>query len=81
MIDILLAVIIFAVLIGLMAIGVLMGRKPIAGSCGGVGAALGEQNYECEICGGDPIKCDEASNQGATEVTYTNADETNNAIK
>lgn len=81
MIDILLAVIIFAVLIGLMAIGVLMGRKPIAGSCGGVGAALGEQNYECEICGGDPIKCDEASNQGTTEVTYTNADETNNAIK
>jgi len=80
-IDILLAMIIFAILIGLMAIGVLMGRKPIAGSCGGVGAALGEENYECEICGGDPIKCDEASNQGVTKVTYTNADKDNNAIK
>ena len=63
MIDILLAMIIFAILIGLMAIGVLMGRKPIAGSCGGVGAALGEENYECEICGGDPLKCDEATDQ------------------
>ena len=74
MIDVLLAVLIFVILIALMAIGVLMGRKPIAGSCGGVGAALGEENYECEICGGDPIKCDETSNQGATKVTYTNAD-------
>ena len=61
MIDILLAMVIFALLIGLMAIGVLMGRKPISGSCGGVGAALGEENYECEICGGDPQQCDTES--------------------
>lgn len=73
MIDILLAVIIFAILIGLMAIGVLMGRKPIAGSCGGVGAALGEQNYECEICGGDPVKCDETSNALPTTASYIDA--------
>ena len=38
---------------------VLMGGKPITGSCGGVGAALGEANYNCDICGGDPNKCDE----------------------
>jgi len=38
-----------------------MGRKPIAGSCGGVGAALGEDNYTCDICGDDPNKCDEQS--------------------
>ena len=73
MIDILLAMIIFAILIGLMAIGVLMGRKPIAGSCGGVGAALGEENYECEICGGDPLKCDEATDQNSVEVSFTDA--------
>lgn len=73
MIDILLAMIIFAILIGLMAIGVLMGRKPIAGSCGGVGAALGEENYECEICGGDPLKCDEATDQNSVEASFTDA--------
>lgn len=73
MIDILLAVIIFTVLIALMAIGVLMGRKPIAGSCGGVGAALGEQDYECEICGGDPMKCDEAMDQNTVGASFTDA--------
>ena len=73
MIDILLAMIIFAILIGLMAIGVLMGRKPIAGSCGGVGAALGEENYECEICGGDPLKCDEVTDQNNAEASFTDA--------
>lgn len=42
-----------------MSVGVLMGRKPLKGSCGGVGAALGEENYVCDLCGGDPNKCDE----------------------
>lgn len=46
-------------IIAIMSVGVMMGRKPIAGSCGGVGAALGEENYVCDICGGDPNKCDE----------------------
>ena len=34
-----------------MAIGVIMGRKPIAGSCGGI-ANLGIEK-ECSICGGN----------------------------
>jgi hypothetical protein len=70
-IDILLALIIFAILIALMAVGVLMGRKPISGSCGGVGAALGEKNYNCEICGGDTSKCDEATDQKNIKTTFT----------
>ncbi|MBU3056029.1 (Na+)-NQR maturation NqrM [Pseudomonas indica] len=42
-----------------MAIGVIMGRKPIAGSCGGI-ANLGIEK-ECSICGGDFSKCEEAN--------------------
>jgi hypothetical protein len=71
--DILFAVIGFAVLIAIMAIGVLMGKKPIAGSCGGVAAALGEDDYTCEICGDDPKKCDEISN--TSNPAFTNAAE------
>lgn len=46
-------------MVSLMAIGVMFGRKPIAGSCGGVGAALGEKDYVCELCGGDEAKCED----------------------
>jgi uncharacterized protein len=45
----------------LMAVGVMFGRKPIAGSCGGVGAALGEKDYQCKLCGGDEAKCEQLS--------------------
>ncbi|HAZ79648.1 MAG TPA: hypothetical protein DCX08_06905 [Porticoccaceae bacterium] len=62
MVEVLLAIIIFGLLIAGMAVGVLMGGKPIAGSCGGVGAALGEENYTCDICGDDPKKCNEQDN-------------------
>lgn len=43
-------------IVGAMAIGVLMGQRPIAGSCGGL-AALGIDG-ECEICGGNPNACE-----------------------
>ena len=72
MAEIILSIIIFGLLVTGMAVGVLMGRKPIAGSCGGVGAALGEDNYTCDICGDDPNKCDEQSDSPA---------QTYNAIK
>lgn len=45
------------VVVGIMSIGVLMGRKPIAGSCGGL-ATLGMKSA-CEVCGGDQKVCDE----------------------
>ncbi len=49
--------VVLAVIIIAMSVGVLMGRSPIKGSCGGM-AALG-MDTACDICGGDPKKCDE----------------------
>jgi len=72
MVEILFAVLAFILLISAMAVGVLMGKKPIAGSCGGVAAALGEKDYSCEICGDDPNKCDEISSL-ANDPLYTDA--------
>ena len=51
-----------------MAVGVMFGRKPIAGSCGGI-AALGIEK-ECSICGGNRQKCEEVNR--AKDVVKTN---------
>lgn len=52
---------VFAFLVAIMAVGVIMGRRPISGSCGGIGRINGEKS-DCAICGGDPIKCEQAIN-------------------
>jgi hypothetical protein len=44
-------------LVAAMAVGVLFGRKPIAGTCGGLNM-MGDGGA-CEICGGDPNRCEE----------------------
>lgn len=38
----------FGLFIAAMAIGVMFGRRPIQGSCGGLGRATGE---DCDFCG------------------------------
>ena len=51
-------VLIFLVLMAVivvMSVGVLFGKKPITGSCGGL--ANLEPGRECELCGGNPSKC------------------------
>lgn len=48
-----------------LSISVLAGRKPVSGSCGGVGKALGDPNYVCELCGGDEAKCAEEKTKPA----------------
>lgn len=50
-----------------MAIGVLMGRKPLQGSCGGLGNIQGLG--ECDICGGDPSKCEEQDSERISNST------------
>lgn len=46
-----------------MAVGVIAGRKPISGSCGGM-AAIG-MDSACDICGGDRKKCEKESKTAA----------------
>ncbi len=68
----------FLLIIGAMAIGAIMGRKPIAGSCGGM-AALGMVS-DCEICGGDRAKCDsDKPEQGNGKASFYNAADRNAA--
>lgn len=77
--TILLAIAVLLILVAAMSIGVIMGRSPIKGSCGGVGAALGEKDYICPLCGDDPNKCEkeqEAAEQAAAEDLAYNAIET-----
>lgn len=63
----LLALALVLCLMGAMAVGVIFGRKPIAGTCGGLNN-MGAKG-ECEICGGNPRKCDESS-PSASELPY-----------
>lgn len=51
----LLVFVIMLLVVAGMAIGVMAGRKPIAGSCGGI-ASLGIEK-SCSLCGNDFDKC------------------------
>lgn len=53
-----LAFLVMLLIVAGMSVGVMMGRKPIAGSCGGM-KALG-LGMDCEVCGGDPNACEQA---------------------
>ena len=48
---------IVVLLVAAMSIGVILGRKPISGTCGGIGALGISQS--CDICGGNTPKCEE----------------------
>jgi len=58
--------VVFALLITMMAVGVIFNNKPISGSCGGM-SALG-MDVACDICKGDPAKCDKESQEAAQSV-------------
>ncbi len=57
----LITLLIFCLVMAGMAVGVMNGRAPIKGSCGGMGA-LGVDTA-CEICGGNPQRCDEQTRE------------------
>jgi hypothetical protein len=56
MATVLLTITIALLVFGAMAIGVVFGRAPIKGSCGGIGAG---DNATCGVCGGNPARCPE----------------------
>ncbi|MCH1553054.1 MAG: (Na+)-NQR maturation NqrM [Luminiphilus sp.] len=56
----------FAIAMAAMAVGVLNGREPIKGSCGGIGALGIDQS--CEICGGDSTRCETETRGGQSGV-------------
>ena len=41
----------FVVFFALMAIGVLLGKRPISGSCGGLNVAMRDKKGTCMACG------------------------------
>jgi len=63
----LVSILVVGLVIAGMAIGVIMGRQPIKGSCGGMGA-LGIDTT-CDLCGGDPQRCDEETRDGEVGKT------------
>lgn len=62
----LLAFLVMCLVVAGMSVGVMMGRKPIAGSCGGIGAT--GLDSSCSLCGGDTLKCEENSQQTRKEA-------------
>ena len=55
MFDMFIIFLVLILIITAMSVGVLFGKKPITGSCGGL--ANLEPGRECELCGGNPSKC------------------------
>lgn len=63
----LLVFLIVAMLLAAMSVGVMFGRKPISGTCGGIGALGISQS--CDLCGGSPQKCEDSRNEADAPVT------------
>jgi len=50
---ILITTLLLAVIMGIMAIGVIFGRRPLRGSCGGVTTGADGEPISCPNCGDD----------------------------
>jgi hypothetical protein len=72
MIEFILSFVVLMLVVAGMAIGVMNGREPIAGSCGGLNNV--GIDGACEICGGDPQKCENDTPSRAGGEFYDAAD-------
>ncbi len=68
MIEFVLTLVIILAVVAGMAVGVMNGRKPISGSCGGLNS-LGVGGA-CEICGGDMSRCKEQGGDNTSGNFY-----------
>lgn len=77
--DVLIAsILLMGVVVFGLGLGVIFGRKPLAGSCGGMGA-IG-MDGACDVCGGDKNKCEKES-KIAAEVAQTSGTDFYDASK
>lgn len=67
---VLITLVFLLIIFAAMAVGVMLGRGPIKGSCGGIAALTGERT--CDLCGGDRVRCDEI-NGGSDEQAQAKA--------
>ena len=65
MMTFILALIVLLIVVAGMSVGVIFAQKPIKGSCGGM-SALGMET-ECDICGGDKVKCEKETKKVAAK--------------
>lgn len=61
MLTLFVSFLLIAIVVLIMSVGVLMGRKPVQGSCGGLNNIEGMS--DCEICGGSRLKCERVNSQ------------------
>lgn len=64
--TILVTVIFLLIIFAAMAVGLMFGRGPIRGSCGGIATLTGER--ECSLCGGDRLRCEEINGEPNPEA-------------
>lgn len=50
-----------------MAVGVMAGREPLKGSCGGLNK-LGLRDGDCPVCGGNSARCDRTAGQADAQA-------------
>jgi uncharacterized protein len=62
------SVAVIAVSAGAMAIGVMLGRKPIAGSCGGLANRPGGEHSPCSLCTRPVSECPRRSEEMQTAL-------------
>ncbi|MFN3238489.1 MAG: (Na+)-NQR maturation NqrM [Pseudomonadales bacterium] len=68
MAEFFLAFIIMLAAVAAMAIGVINGRKPISGTCGGL-----NNEGTCSLCGGDTAKCETVATEPKTPGRFYDA--------